>query len=316
MKALVVGFGGMGCRHTQSLISTGAYTKIKVVEPDKTIFDTNLVRIGSTPDQVNYFPDLKDVNNNEYDIIIIATSSKPRFDIFSYLTSNIKCKNYLIEKVVFQSCVQFEDAIAIAEKNNLKVHCNLPNRYFRNYIDLKKTLNQSKEPFSFSVMGGDFGMACNSIHYLDLFYYLSGDCPKYSDSRITVHPNGSKRGSDYNELLGTMSFVSKNGSTFHVSADARLNDIVVVNIKTKNSDRYFFENHKYTIELKNGNSISDTFDITPSSIMTKTLVADIQEGKCFMPTLQEMYLTHKTLFSVFNKAFGLPDSKETICPIT
>lgn len=316
MKALIVGFGGMGCRHTQSLLSTGLYSKIDVVEPNKTIFDNNLVRIGSNSEQLNYFSELKEVKDNEYDIAIIATSSKPRFEIFCYLTSNIKCKNYLIEKVVFQSSEQFEAAIAVVEKDNLQVYCNLPNRYFRNYVDLKKELSQLKEPFSFSVMGGDFGMACNSIHYLDLFYYLSGECPKYSESKIIIHPNGSKRGNDYSELLGTMSFVNSNGSTFHVSADSRLNDVVVVNIKTKGSDRYFFENHKYTIELKNGNSVSDSFDISPSSIMTKTLVNDIQAGKCFMPTLQEMYLTHKTLFTVFNKAFGLPDTKETICPIT
>lgn len=316
MNALVVGFGGMGCRHTQSIISMGSFTKIDAVEPEKTIFETNLAKIGSNPGQVNYFGDLKEVKGNEYDIIVIATSSKPRFDIFKYLAESVKCKNYLIEKVVFQSSAQFEEAISIAEKSNLRVHCNLPNRYFRNYVELKKELVQSKQSFSFSVMGGDFGMACNSIHYMDLFYYLSGECPKYTGSELKVHPNGSKRGSNYSELLGTISYSNSNGSTFHVSADQRLNDMVVVNIKTANSDRYFFENHKYTIELKNGNSKSDSFDILPSSVLTKDLVADILAGKCFMPTLQEMYLTHKALFSVFNKAFGLPDSKNTLCPIT
>ncbi|MBK7666219.1 MAG: Gfo/Idh/MocA family oxidoreductase [Sphingobacteriaceae bacterium] len=209
MKALIVGFGGMGCRHTQSLISTENYKRIDVVEPNKTIFDNNLVRIGSTSEQVSYFSELKDVKDKEYDIIVIATSSKPRFDIFSYLTSNVKCKNYLIEKVVFQSSEQFEAAIATVEKNDLKVHCNLPNRYFRNYVDLKKELNASRKSFTFSVMGGDFGMACNSIHYMDLFYYLSGECPKLVDSKLRVHPKGSKRGNDYSELLGTLSLRTK-----------------------------------------------------------------------------------------------------------
>jgi len=272
MKALIIGFGGMGCRHTQSLISTGNYRKVDVVEPSKTIFETNLVRIGSVPEQVNYFSNLNEFKGSEYDIIVIATSSKPRFDIFNYLSSNIKCKNYLIEKVVFQSRKQFEDAIAITGKNGLNVYCNLPNRYFRNYVELKKELIAAKKSFTFSVIGGDFGMACNSIHYLDLFYYLSGECPKYVESKLTIHPKGSKRGSEYSELLGTLSFENSNGTKLHISADERLNDIVVVNIKTNESDYYFFENHKYTIELKNGISVSDSFDITLSSIIIKPLV--------------------------------------------
>jgi hypothetical protein len=73
------------------------------------------------------------------------------------------------------------------------------------YTELKKTL-ASNEPIHMTVSGHAWGMACNSIHFLDLFAYLTGEPElKLMTSQLDEKLIESKRAGFY-EVTGQIEF--------------------------------------------------------------------------------------------------------------
>ena len=133
-KFLIVGFGGMGCRHAQSLINMYNNASVFVHEPNDNIFNENLALIGeSSNNNIKRVSILNEIKS-KINFCVIATSAEPRFEILKELL-NYDIENFLVEKVVFQSRVQFQEIKKILKGK--KVYVNFVNRYFENYIRIK-----------------------------------------------------------------------------------------------------------------------------------------------------------------------------------
>ena len=197
-KILVVGFGKMGCRHAQSLINDPSF-EVHILENSKENIINNLKLINYEYNDFFWYNNIVDIPI--LDMAIIATSSNPRFDIFNRLLDH-GYRYFLLEKIVFQSKKQFDKAIELVESTNSSVYCNFVNRYFKAYQNIKNELLPN-ENIQISVHGGPFGLGCNSIHYLDLFQYLTNNSKiKYISSNITESKIKNRRGSHYKEFYG------------------------------------------------------------------------------------------------------------------
>ena len=103
-KALVVGFGGMGCRHAQSLLNSSEFDEIYILEPNEDVFYKNLELIGAIKDSnISRIQSLFDIQQ-KIEIIIIATLADIRFKYFVECLE-LKPKYILLEKIVFQSVI-------------------------------------------------------------------------------------------------------------------------------------------------------------------------------------------------------------------
>jgi len=100
MNILVIGFGNMGCRHAQAFLQDNSY-KVSVIEPNGTVFNSNLPRIGGTNENISRTT-FAECQKNFFDFAVIATSAEMRLTLFKEVL-NIGIKNILLEKVVFQS---------------------------------------------------------------------------------------------------------------------------------------------------------------------------------------------------------------------
>lgn len=316
MNFLVVGFGGMGCRHAQSILSAGLTSRVSVVDSSADVFNTNLNRIGYTFNEVIYCKDIESVPD-KIDVAIVATSAGPRFEIVKKLVER-GVKIFLLEKVLFQSDDQFKEIIQLLDGNQCQAFCNLPNRYFTNYVELRNKVAALKPgKISMNVIGGEFGLACNTIHYADLFEYLIGEKIVITNSNLVVAEKGNKRGSQYKELIGTLSFKSLISShQLNVCSNLGFEGGVVVDIRINDESFLFFENSNIEYFFSEKNIGSKEFILTPSSKLTSQIITDILDGKCKLPDVKENYSLHKELFSAFNPVFGLPLSSQTVCPIT
>jgi predicted dehydrogenase len=312
MNYLIVGFGGMGCRHAQSLLDAKLCSTVFVVEPNNELLGTNISRIGYTEKEIISYPSIQDVP--AFDFAIVATSAEPRFEIVKQLLQK-KCNYLLLEKVVFQSVTQFEEIEQIAREHHTYITGNLPNRYFKNYIALKKTIrNISEARVTMQVTGGAFGLACNSIHYLDLFTYLTNDVPSKVTSNLTASAIENRRGSQYKELNGALHFTNPtNTKRLSLISNSAFQGGVVVSVQVNEESFFFYENEQTQY---NSDGEIKPFTLIPSSKLTAHITQDMLNSTCLLPSLSEMKETHRLLFSAFNPAFGLKDEPSTICPIT
>ena len=129
----------MGCRHAQSLLNSEEDYTLYIIEPSDQSFEAGLSIIGASKDNFIRFHTLKELNV-DIDFAISATCSKPRYSIMKDLIE-YGIKYLLVEKVAFQSLAQFDSIIEILEANDAVAYCNTPNRYYKNFIELKSTIN-------------------------------------------------------------------------------------------------------------------------------------------------------------------------------
>lgn len=309
---LCVGFGGMGCRHTQSMLSLGDGFNHFILEPDLEIFQQNIARIGSSPEEVTHLLSTATVPNN-IDFAIIATSAGPRFTILKDLIGK-GIKSFLLEKIVFQSANQFSEICELLEANQATAYCNFVNRYFPNYIRIKEKV-KGANPISFVVSGNDFGLGCNSLHYIDLFEYLTDSKVELVNSDLSINPVENKRGAAYREVLGHLTFKTDKGDSCIIIADDKQTGGVTIAINNVDFTEVLNEQtlKHYSFE-KGVNAKVGEFEIIYTSSLTAQIYQDIKAGTVLLPSVQETENAHLQLFKAINPAFGL--TKDELCPIT
>ena len=306
---LIVGFGGMGCRHAQSLINSYSDSLVYIYEPNDDIYKQNLNLIGQSLNKnikrLQNFNEIK----SKIDFCVVATSSGPRFEILKELL-NYEIPYFLVEKVVFQSNNQFQEIQKLV--GDKKIYVNFVNRYFKNYTDIKQDINNHS--FTMDVIGGDFGLGCNSLHYFDLFKYFGGIEPSLSKFNLSENVNGNKRGNIYKEVEGQISILGKKGSVLNISSDLTRQGDVEIILKYSNKTHVINEGLSKHIQFSTDNIITEPLLIQYTSSLTASIYKDILEDNCLLPVMSDTRDIHSILFESINKSLKL--KTEDICPVT
>ncbi len=312
MKAVIIGFGGMGCRHAYSLIKGNLFKEIFVVEPNENMFLENCDKIATNSSNFHYLRSIDELSN-DFDFAVIATSSEPRFSIFEKISQK-GVKNILLEKVVFQNLSDFNKAIKMCYSLGINAYCNFVNRYYPNYIEIKERIKAGVN-VRMIVSGGDFGLACNALHYIDLFQYLTSEMPVFKSSSLELNNNKHKRGDNYKEVYGAIKFVNKSESVLILNSDPKKSNEVEITINF-NQETHILNESTLTHKIfeSNNSVVNKQFNILYTSYLTNLIYSEILNSSCKLPTLAETIESHKELFLGLNPCFGLQFSDN--CPIT
>ncbi len=310
MRILIVGFGNMGCRHTQSVISSFPESDLFVMEPNEEIFEQNRIKIGAVSARLNRIEHLRNIPDN-IDFSVVATSSYPRYEIVKFLLER-NIKKILVEKVVFQSKHQFESILKLAELKGAILYCNFVNRYFPNYQQIKFNLDSS--PITMKVMGGDFGLACNGLHYVDLFKFFTGKNSTLSFYSMKENITENRRGSIYKEVVGQALWVTDTGDRLIISSDKEREGGVEVTIIQNESINILNEQTLEHIECIGKELQIKPFVILNTSYLTSVIIKDILKGTTTLPNLKETESYHTQFFQAINSTLGLDEND--LCPIT
>lgn len=178
-------------------------------------------------------------------------------------------------------------------------------------------------PIIFSATGGNFGLGCNSIHLLDLFWRLTGLSKgiNLNGNHLARHLLPNRRGADLVEFSGTILASTERGDLASVSFNAQNLAPVVLNIDSP-SYRVFVDegNAKAAIASKDNKWQWKDYDFRPlysSDLTTKIAESIFETDDCYLPTLQESFVLHKELFRIFNEHVERVSGKiPVLCPIT
>ena len=243
----VIGAGQFGSRHIQALKKMDRKVSISVIDPNFCSLELAKKRYDEMSpnlliESINFSRKL-DTLQDDLDVAIFATNSDVRKSVIENILSLVVVKYMILEKVAFQSITNFQSVIGLLESKNVLAWVNCPRRMYPFFKMLKVEL-ATEDRIQLKVEGGNWNLASNTIHMLDLFAFLTGQ------TRLSINPTGlnvkvykSKR-KDLIELAGKLDVVNPRGDRMTLISKKNSTEQVTLTIKTKH--------HKYKLYLLDG----------------------------------------------------------------
>jgi predicted dehydrogenase len=313
-RVIVIGAGKIGSRHLQSL----AKSKLPLaLEISRKRFDEYTTR--RKDERPGYCLDLSDVNA-EFDVGIVATNSDVRRSVIEELLRRSRVKYLIIEKVAFQNSDDFLAIIRLLKSKGVKAWVNLPRRVIPFYQNLKMAIKPHEQVY-YTVQGGEWGLACNAIHFIDCLCYLIEE----TDYEVMCHYldegfKESKR-TGFVEFTGSLYFHFENGSELTLMSQNGTDAPPLTMIQTK-AAQYIVQEEKgvgWASMKETGWELKKiTFRWPYQSELTNKMVEEvILTGRCGLPSIEESYLIHKPLLNSFiDRLEKVTGKKYSSCPIT
>lgn len=320
----IIGCGQIGSRHLQALSKIENGAVIFLVDPlAKNIQRSQKRFIEVLPqDQRHKFQiNLREIDNigSDIDIAIISSTASSRSMLTKKLLSHTKVKYIIFEKFLFQNRADYKEIQDLLKFKKIKAWVN-------QWMSSSFAFNEMNNWFGndlqeIKIDGRNWGMCCNSVHYLEYFDYISSRQGLIiSNSNIDSKVLKSKR-NDYFELTGIVTVKSKSGMKMTLTSQNLKTD-GIINIrmlgKNKTLDASFSGNTiicKYYDELAGENC--KQYEIPMQSQLTGNIVEKIfYNESCSLPTFDQSVRQHLLIFDCFKIAFKQQLQLINKCPIT
>lgn len=323
-KIALIGAGQLGSRHLQGLAKSDLKIDIEVLEPFENSRKLAKSRFEEMPKNKNiigikYIENFSEISE-VLDLVIVATNSDVRFDIVEKLLTNKHVKNLLLEKVLFQQVESYKKVKDLLHATNTRCWVNHPRRMFPLYRRLKDELQNSKF-VNFLVSGGNWGLACNGLHFLDCFSYITSEVDlRLSGIYLEDKLYNTKR-KGFNEIGGMISGALGDRATFSINCFPENYSPVQFCIVSDSINVLIDEaNNWYRISENKNNWIPE--DKTEKIVyfqseLTNILINDIFNDTCGLPTYDEAMMLHvQYLTFILEHINSFSDIKYDFCPIT
>lgn len=319
---LIIGAGQLGSRHLQGMLSTNVNQTIYVLDPSQNSLEVAKQRSTeiSHDSELHFVTSLSDVPKT-IDVAIVATNANVRAAVTQELLNKHIVKFLILEKILFQDLVSYETIGDLILQTKTQTWVNHSRRLLDHYVEIAQELKDSAEIVSFHAFGGNWGLACNGLHYVDLATYLSNSTVKSIEmSEVDSVIHKSKR-ENYIEFTGTFSGIMQNGARFSVTSLAGDLIDVTVTISTLSNRWVILEGGKKAIRVlrdgKFSGEISEINSDFQSKITADVLRALYENETCSLPTFLEAKSSHiPFISSALDKYNSITNLNVNSCPIT
>ncbi len=324
MKIAVIGAGQLGSRHLQALARLTEQVKIQVLDLNK----ESLTIAKQRMDQTNYnqqsikvdYIQHADRLAAEIDVVIVATGANSRRQVIESVLAHSKVTYMILEKVLFQQADDYSAIEKLIKQQNVATWVNCGRRALDMYRTIKSSL-QPNEPVEIAVSGGNWGLACNSIHFIDLFSFLTAS-ESISISTTSLLPKviPSKR-DGFVELLGSIECTNKTGSSLRLTCYENSAAPVVVNISSPSLRCLIKETERklYFSKLEdNWKWHEKSYTVPFQSEQTHSVITSLMKtSACLLTPFDVSTKLHLLMINEFNRFLSEIENKEVKrCPIT
>lgn len=304
-KVLIVGLGGIGYRHFQAVLKCKADIDLYVVDISREAIER--AKAYETESGCNikvyYYDHINYIQNELFDVIIIATASKIRKCMFeSILNNNNTLRNVIFEKVLFSDLDDYKSVKELIQKNNITAYVNCTGRENRDYQKLRERIKNAKY-YKFVFRGSNWGLACNSIHKIDTVAFLTdyAGMDIQMDGLLLEDQIYESKRLGYKEFYG--SFSGKMGDNIDFVFECNHDNLpCIFDIYTDEGFYSIREGDKIVIFDGLG-SETEPFELEYVS-NTSTLVVDnlLNNESVFLPSYEESIKYHIPMMEMFIEA--------------
>lgn len=207
----VIGTGGIGSRHLQSLSASRNTYIVTAAEPQaeaRRLAEQRSFEVRGQSASTLECVDFEAVPSRP-DAVVLATPAMGRLDLLRRVLA-WGVLLILSEKVLFQSAMDLRSAVALEAERGSQVWVDHPYRYCDVFNTVRRQVASAKIEMTVNVLG--VGTGCNLIHFLDLFGYVTSISIERFVSTLDLPVHQSKRGEGIVEFRGQTEAFSKSGS--------------------------------------------------------------------------------------------------------
>lgn len=318
-KVAIIGFGNIGKRHLEGLLKSKHSLDIFLVDPNMDFLKNknNVILENKIIHKIHFMNNSK-LLPSKIDVAIISTTSSVRKAVIESLIETVQLKYLILEKIVFQEVVHFKYFKELFSDNNITAFVNCPMRGYKIFKDIKKSIRNKK--ISLTNVGNGWGLACNSIHVIDLFWYLSGASKLFfNNTKLHSKTYQSKR-EGFVELKGELSVRSEKDDLLIINDTEDYNFFQKIIIKLDNSE-YSIDlterNHYHKLENQNTSDIYFKFPF--QSELTGNYIDELIDSSNIrnLPSFNDCSEYHIPMLETFIDHISLISKRKiTNCPIT
>ncbi|ALN19716.1 Gfo/Idh/MocA family oxidoreductase [Ectopseudomonas mendocina] len=296
-SVLLVGAGNLGRRHLQSLKACQLPIRIFVVEPyeeARSLAESayQATESNAPEKEIGFYSDLGQIDQ-QIDIAVVSTPASGRLEILRDVLA-LGAKDVVLEKVAFNSVAAIDEASALVEQYQARAWVNCPRRLNPFYQQLRRALED--DPIeSFEVEGGNFGMACNAIHFLDLCAFLSRQS-SYQITLAGVREVVPSKRSNYIEFFGEVAGSFESGPAFKIACHESGHGVSFTIKLVTQSAQYLIDEVNGTVEIidAKGDRQQQGFRQPYQSELTGPLIDEIiQQQRCGLTNFTESMSLHR-----------------------
>ena len=313
---LLVGAGQLGSRYLQGLAKIDKKLRIMVVDLSSDSIDIARKRYQEIKPlslhEINFSTSFDQVSD-EIDLAILATPANCRHEVVQLLRDSRSVKAWVLEKVLAQSIQQL-DMIESYLDDQQHVWVNTPRRLMTWHQSIKEHIfSQPSTNLHVLINGGDWGLACNAIHFIDLVSWWTGASVKDVDNQgLEVWKPSKRRG--FYEVFGSLMISFHDGSTLGLVSGQNSSPIKM-QIETQTGN--------WLIDENNGKAVGP-FDqviggkLEFQSALTAPLVDEILSlGRCGLTKLPDSVSQHRPFLDAMLYHWNQSQSRHDLAvPIT
>lgn len=323
-QALLVGCGKIGFRHLVACCKSEQFQKISVVEPNAgridECFSSAELAVPNRPELLG-FSDLKSARlalNGPVELLISAVSADAQRVTFENLGA-LAPRYVLLEKPLGQSRAAIESMVQdpVVKSRTESIFVNFSRNTWSGYELIKTRFTQRKsgEQFHVEVSGNLWGLGCNSVHFLELFRWMTDDSAlQFGSGAVTPSPLGNKRGPQFEEFVGSLTFKNGRGDSLQLTAsfaDEKVEAIqMLVTEKTSRSLLFCASEEKDEIldcpTLVRG-SLGSRFVTQTTEEFARALGTD----RVGLPDLVTAVISHRVFFEALEAILGRKEFRIT-----
>lgn len=320
----IIGVGGLGSRHLQSLASLKEPAEIQAVDISEESISVARERFESMRPgahlSLSFCRTVADLNH-QLDVVIVATNSMPRRSIVEELLAAKSVRMMILEKVLFPKLEDYSAIDELLRKSGCQTWVNHPRRLLPFYQRLREIFAEEKN-IHVDIYGGNWGLACNSMHFLDLIGHIAGDgtAPVIYGKGLDQEILPSKR-KGYIEFTGTLTGDMGRCQMFSITSAAGEMTPVRMAILGEQVECVIHEERNKAFILRqkdNWNVEACSIDGKLQSESTGPLVETLlRTGICDLPDYQTAMREHIPFIRALLEILSQRKGEEVIvCPVT
>jgi len=313
---LLCGAGQIGSRHLQGLGRCNVPLRVYIHDIHKDSLALSKYRweeAGSQeqPHELSFHTSLGSMPQDA-DIVIVATAADVRADVVAKISNSTKVKHWVLEKVLTQGEADIDLVLSIIQTDS-KAWVNIPRRIMPWYQEIQSRLGL-KQPLTLNIQGGAWGLACNSVHFLDLCAWWTGEKLSRIDSTQLDPIWFESKRPGFWEINGTLKAYYSGGSKAILNATNGANSI---SIDVSDGEQSWTINEVNGIAQKSDGIVIKGKPLYQSEMTGPLVESILKTGRCDLPTMREASDVHRIFIQTLVKHWkqaGHPDA--AYVPIT
>lgn len=230
IRAAVIGLGGMGRRHLQS-ISQAGFDIVAVCDASAGAVSQAMESCAGQPEAFGDWRVLLEQAKGRLDVVTIATNGPSHCDI-AVAAARSGVRHILCEKPMATSGRAAREMARVCQETGARLAINLSRRFADRFIRLKALLlgGAIGEIRHVNVSVGAGGLGCIGTHYFDCVAWLADTTPEWVVGQIDRAPAPNVRGPQFFDPGGRGLVGYTNGMTacFQLLGDVAITPLMQI----------------------------------------------------------------------------------------